>query len=78
MGGELLVEALIVWPIHDQENRRKQYENDGAYSAAGPRQGLQKARAFAGGVEEDGLAKHAPKWDGSLCSVPEDHQRPRQ
>ena len=58
MGGELLVEARIVWPIHDQKDRRKQHENDGADGAGGPRQGLQQARAFACGVEEDGLAKH--------------------
>jgi hypothetical protein len=32
--------------------------------------------AFA--VDSHNPVKHAPKWDGSLCSVPEDHQRPRQ
>ena len=58
MGGELLVEALILRPIHDHKDRRKQHENDGADGAGDPRQGLQQARAFAGGVEEDWLAKH--------------------
>src|SRR5215475_6575388 len=32
--------------------------------------------AFA--VDSHNPVKHTPKWDGSLCSVPEDHQRPRQ
>ena len=58
MGGELLVEALVLRPMHDHQDRRECHDDDRAEGAHYPRKRLEKARTFAGRVEEDRLAKH--------------------
>src|SRR5262245_29201169 len=55
MGGQLLVEAFVLWPIHDHKDRRRKMT---ALTVPTPMLALQQARSFAGGVEEDGLATH--------------------
>src|SRR4029077_1427281 len=68
MGGEPLVEALILRPMHDDEYACEQHDDDGAERACHPGDRPKKAPAFARWIEEYRLAKHnrAPR----LCFIP--------